>query len=83
MRVTCGGCSKEWGGLRAAHCSRCHRTFSSVNAFDIHQVWTKKPFVCNEPAACGMVYDKDKDLYRFMNPDEEKDANGTVHSPAR
>jgi hypothetical protein len=30
-----------------------------------------------------MVYDKNKDLYRFMNPDEEKDANGTVHSPAR
>lgn len=77
MKVTCGGCSRVWGGIRAAHCSRCHLTFSSATAFDIHQMWRTTP-ECKDPAVCGMVYDKDKDLYRFMNPGEEKDSADTT-----
>jgi len=75
MRVTCGGCSKEWGGLRAAHCSGCHRTFVSPNAFDRHQAFKRFGARCLEPATVGLVYEKAKDLYRFMTPEEERDSH--------
>lgn len=76
MRTKCPPCGKEWAGLRAAHCSapNCHLTFTSPNAFDMHQKWCKEGLVCLNPAVVGMVYDKAKDLYRFMTPDEEKDS---------
>lgn len=32
----CGGCVIRWSGLNAAHCPRCHRTFSSHSAADMH-----------------------------------------------
>jgi hypothetical protein len=75
MKAACGGCSKEWGGIRAAHCSGCHKTFVSPNAFDLHQSLKRLGALCLEPATVGLVYDKVKDLYRFMNPDEEKDSD--------
>lgn len=33
-------CGAQWGGLNTAHCSAegCHRTFTSVAAFDAHRV---------------------------------------------
>lgn len=36
-RITCGGCDASWTALGAAHCSGCHRTFSSVGLFDRHR----------------------------------------------
>lgn len=75
MRVTCGGCSRKWGGIRAAHCGKCHQTFVSPNAFDLHQRrMVKGATLCRAPSTVGLVYDDGKDLYRFMTPDEEKDS---------
>ena len=34
---TCGGCTNTWTPLTAAHCSICHRTFSSASLFDRHR----------------------------------------------
>lgn len=83
MRVTCAGCSKEWGGLRTAHCSGCHRTFVSPNAFDLHQSLKRFGVRCLEPATVGLVYDKAKDHYRFMNPREEEDSRDLRPLPGR
>jgi hypothetical protein len=49
MTATCR-CGAAWGGLRTAHCTSCHRTFSGISAFDGH-----KPGRCRDPGACGMV----------------------------
>lgn len=77
MKVTCGGCSRVWGGLRAAHCAKCHRTFVSPNAFDEHQKrMVKGAILCRDPSSIGLVFDEGKDLYRYMTPDEEKDSHG-------
>ncbi len=37
--ITCGGCGGRWTGLTACHCSgkNCHRTFTSLSAFDLHR----------------------------------------------
>lgn len=35
--ITCGGCPATWTAMGAAHCSGCHRTFSSVGLFDRHR----------------------------------------------
>ena len=34
-RIGCGGCDNRWTGLRACHCSACHRTFTGIRGFDI------------------------------------------------
>jgi len=35
--ITCSRCDGWWSGLTSAHCSNCHRTFTSVSAFDMHR----------------------------------------------
>jgi hypothetical protein len=35
--ITCNGCEHTWTGLRFAHCSACHRTFSGVAGFERHR----------------------------------------------
>lgn len=35
--ASCGGCDRQWDGLRIAHCARCHATFSTANHFDAHR----------------------------------------------
>jgi len=44
--ITCNGCEHTWTGLSFAHCSACHRTFSSVTGFDRHRVAGR----CVDPA---------------------------------
>lgn len=34
---TCGGCDNTWTAGGAAHCSGCHRTFSTTATFDKHR----------------------------------------------
>lgn len=41
----CTECSAEWGGEKAGHCTRCHRTFSTDKNFDAHLVIEKGPGV--------------------------------------
>lgn len=52
----CVRCGSSWTGLSAAHCAApgCHRTFTSISAFDLHQKGAEK-LVCKEPSECGLV----------------------------
>lgn len=46
-----GECGKWWTGAERSHASCCHRTFSSLSAFDHH----RKGGRCNDPATLGLV----------------------------
>ncbi len=49
----CGRCGIIWrqSGNRTGHCSGCHRTFDSLEAFDKHQVIPETGrVVCRDPA---------------------------------
>jgi hypothetical protein len=78
MKTKCVECSREWSGIRAAHCSQCHHTFTTPNAFDAHQFLKPGGVTCRDPSSVGLVYVDWRDAYRFMNPDEEKDSASIV-----
>lgn len=46
-----GECKRWWTGAERSHASCCHRTFSSLSAFDLH----RKGGRCNDPAEMGLV----------------------------
>jgi len=46
-----GACQQWWTGAERSHASCCHRTFSSLSAFDQH----RKGGRCNDPADMGLV----------------------------
>lgn len=75
MKTKCVECAREWSGRNAAHCSQCHLTYTTPNAFDRHQSLRKGVVNCSDPSSVGMVYVEWRDAYRFMNPDEEKDSD--------
>lgn len=50
---SCAGCAHTWTGLAFAHCSGCHRTFSSVSGFDRHRLRGQ----CVNPAERGLQLD--------------------------
>jgi hypothetical protein len=35
---SCGGCDVAFTGLRTAHCTTCHETFTTIGNFDTHRV---------------------------------------------
>jgi hypothetical protein len=43
-------CNCTWTGLSTCHCAGCHRTFTSVTAFDMHQRIQDGRNVCLDPA---------------------------------
>ncbi len=47
----CLKCGRVWTGHGACHCGECHRTFSSLSAFDKHRI----AFACAEPATRGLI----------------------------
>lgn len=47
----CKKCNFRWLGVSAAHCTGCHRTFKSANAFDLH----RRDFRCLDPMDLGMI----------------------------
>jgi hypothetical protein len=53
---TCNGCDSFWTGLNSGHCSACHRSFTSVSAFDKHRSGshTDRRY-CLDPATVGLV----------------------------
>lgn len=53
--VTCSGCDKTWSGLKMAHCSQCHETFSTVGNFDKHRVSHGGGTKCVRPEDCDMI----------------------------
>jgi hypothetical protein len=46
-----GACGSWWTGAERSHASCCHRTFSSLTAFDKH----RKGGRCNDPESVGLV----------------------------
>ena len=36
-------CGAEFSGLKTAHCSACHETFTTVAAFDKHRTGSHAP----------------------------------------
>jgi len=55
--VTCGGCDSRWTGLGVCHCSACHRTFTSISAFDQHRSGSHALGArhCLDPGSVGLV----------------------------
>jgi hypothetical protein len=64
----CAGCDARWNGFNTAHCGTggCHRTFTSVKAFDAHRIGNHEPRNphrksapggrrCADPATVGLV----------------------------
>jgi hypothetical protein len=49
--ITHGACQQWWTGTERSHAGCCHRTFSSLSAFDRH----RKGGRCNDPATVGLV----------------------------
>ncbi len=52
QRPVCPRCRARWVqvGDRTGHCSGCHRTFSSVLAFDAHRQTVDERRACVDPA---------------------------------
>lgn len=52
MNLKCPRCDTTWQqlGNQAGHCSGCHRTFASLDAFDAHQRIRDGRNVCLDPA---------------------------------
>lgn len=48
----CQGCPRIWTGLAEAHCSECHRHFTSVKPFDIH----RDQFRCIDPVRLRRLF---------------------------
>jgi hypothetical protein len=46
-----GECQRWWTGSERSHASCCHRTFSSLSAFDAH----RKGGRCNNPEDVGLI----------------------------
>ncbi|MGH3382357.1 MAG: hypothetical protein ACRDP6_47275 [Actinoallomurus sp.] len=44
-------CGARWSGERRGHCGGCHRTFSSLSAFQRH----RHGFQCVAPLLVGLV----------------------------
>jgi hypothetical protein len=54
--ASCARCRARWGGLKTAHCSACHETFTVVAAFDKHRAGSHaRGRYCLDPAAVGLV----------------------------
>jgi hypothetical protein len=53
----CANCGEEWTGLAVAHCPTCHRTFTTVSAFDKHRTGshTDDTRHCLDPATAGLI----------------------------
>ena len=49
--LTCPRCPTVWQqiGNQTGHCAQCHRTFSSLRAFDDHQVILERGVRCLDP----------------------------------
>ena len=55
--ATCVRCRKRWGGLKTAHCTECHETFTVIGAFDRHRAGSHSASTrhCLDPATVGLV----------------------------
>ncbi len=61
--MRCRQCGKDWSGLKMCHCSRCHRTFSTLAVFDAHQP-ASTGWDCQDPAKNKFVTD-DRGIWKY------------------
>lgn len=59
------GCRWNQRGNQTGHCSQCHRTFDSLEAFDRHQTNNDKGMTCHDPA--GVVKENDLPWFESRN----------------
>jgi hypothetical protein len=60
MDIIHGACGKTWRGATRAHCSGCHRTFTTVGASDKHRIGEfGVDRRCTDPATVGLVHRTD------------------------
>lgn len=64
MTISCNGCTERWTAVGAAHCSGCHRTFSTYRLFDLHRSTSGEHGVCLDPAS---VKKNGENLLDFRN----------------
>ena len=61
-------CGTRWGGLKTAHCTTCHKTFTVVSAFDKH----RRGDTCLDPLDAGLVLtDRKYQCWGFPGREEE------------
>jgi len=50
-------CGAHWFGLKTCHCTMCHRTFTTVSAFDKHRDGQHPNDTrhCVDPATVGLI----------------------------
>lgn len=48
--ISCSGCQARWSGAGRAHCSVCHRLFSTASKFDLHRTARGERGGCLDPA---------------------------------
>jgi hypothetical protein len=79
----CGRCGAEWTGYSTCHCSAagCHRTFTSITAFDAHRTGSHANGErhCLDPATVGLVPVTKTYWTGWGNPGEDprRDDGGT------
>ena len=67
-------CACDFGrGFKTCHCAACHRTFTSVEAFDRHQRLEDGGIVCLDPATLqrrdGLpLYDRPSNRWAIARP---------------
>lgn len=63
-------CGARWSGYTTAHCTKCHRTFTGLDAFDAH-----KPLDgCKDPESIGMVLAEGRAYDAWRLPEKEADS---------
>ncbi len=50
LTMSCRGCDRRWESIAQAHCSACHRHFSTTGNFDAHRDRGR----CKAPSRIGM-----------------------------
>ena len=46
--TVCTQCQAQWTGERTGHCTRCHRTFTTLGNFDAHLQLERGPGICKD-----------------------------------
>lgn len=61
----CARCARQWTGHSTCHCGACHRTFTSLSAFDAHQTLVRdvSGVRCSDPA--GMYRKSGKPVFSW------------------
>jgi hypothetical protein len=79
-KVNC--CDAEFSGLKTAHCTSCHATFTVVSAFDKHRTGSHAYSTrrCVPPESVGLV-DAGRGYPCYGFPPKQSDSDGLTPDP--